>query len=525
MCTRARLTWPDLLLIATATIMASSGLASADSRIAAPTTTNLYFQIQVVDDQTSRGIPLVQLETINHLRFVTDSAGRVAFFEPGLMAQPVYFFVRSHGYEHPKNGFGYAGVALIPVAGERAIIRLKRRNIAERLYRLTGEGIYRDSVLLSEPTPLASPLGSGKVAGQDSAFAVPYRGKLFWFWGDTSRMSYPLGHFWMAGATSDLPGRGGLDPAQGVDFTYFTDADGFSRPVCRLGVERGMIWADGFLAVPDATGRERLVCHYAHMESLDKMLGHGLAIYDDASEQFERVESLDLKKLWRFPAQAHPLRHSEQGTEYFYLGEVFPTVRVRAQLEAVLDPKRYEAWTCLEPGDDPTALRVRRDAQGALDYAWRADVRPVDPDVEQKLLSTGTIRPEEARYSPLDVESGERIRLHRGSVNWNDYRKKWIMIATQLGGTSNLGEVWYAEASALTGPWLRARKIVTHERYSFYNPVHHPFFDQTDGRLIYFEGTYVNTFSGNPDTTPRYDYNQIMYRLDLGDPRIDSLHQ
>jgi hypothetical protein len=99
------------------------------------------------------------------------------------------------------------------------------------------------------------------------------------------------------------------------------------------------------------------------------------------------------------------------------------------------------------------------------------------------------------------------------------------MIATQLGGTSHLGEVWYAEASHFTGPWLRARKIVTHERYSFYNPVHHPFLDQANGRLIYFEGTYVNTFSGNPDTTPRYDYNQIMYRLDLSDPRLESLHQ
>jgi hypothetical protein len=110
-------------------------------------------------------------------------------------------------------------------------------------------------------------------------------------------------------------------------------------------------------------------------------------------------------------------------------------------------------------------------------------------------------------------------------VNWNDYRKKWIMIATQLGGTSNLGEVWYSEAPELTGPWLRTRKIVTHERYSFYNPVHHPFFDQAGGRLIHFEGTYVNTFSGNPDTTPRYDYNQIMYRLDLSDPQLHSLHQ
>jgi hypothetical protein len=39
--------------------------------------------------------------------------------------------------------------------------------------------------------------------------------------------------------------------------------------------------------------------------------------------------------------------------------------------------------------------------------------------------------------------------------------------------------------------------------------------------MIYFEGTYTFTFSGSEEAaTPRYDYNQIMYRLDLTDPRM-----
>ena len=41
-----------------------------------------------------------------------------------------------------------------------------------------------------------------------------------------------------------------------------------------------------------------------------------------------------------------------------------------------------------------------------------------------------------------------------------------------------LGEIWYAEADTPLGPWVYARKIVTHEKYSFYNPRHHPMFDQ-----------------------------------------------
>ena len=71
-----------------------------------------------------------------------------------------------------------------------------------------------------------------------------------------------------------------------------------------------------------------------------------------------------------------------------------------------------------------------------------------------------------------------------------------------------------------TAPWVDAVKIVTHHDYSFYNPKHHIEFDAQGGRQIYFEGTYTRTFSSNPLPTPRYDYNQIMYRLDLGQPAV-----
>jgi hypothetical protein len=48
--------------------------------------------------------------------------------------------------------------------------------------------------------------------------------------------------------------------------------------------------------------------------------------------------------------------------------------------------------------------------------------------------------------------------------------------------------------------------------------VRHPFFDQAGGRIIYFEGTYTDTFSGKPVITPRYNYNQLMYRLSSAFP-------
>lgn len=84
-----------------------------------------------------------------------------------------------------------------------------------------------------------------------------------------------------------------------------------------------------------------------------------------------------------------------------------------------------------------------------------------------------------------------------------------------------LGHVWYAEAKNIEGPWGKAIRVAEHPNYSFYNPTHHAFLDQEGGRLIYFEGTYSTMFSGNDNPLPRYDYNQLMYRLDLEDSRLD----
>ena len=48
----------------------------------------------------------------------------------------------------------------------------------------------------------------------------------------------------------------------------------------------------------------------------------------------------------------------------------------------------------------------------------------------------------------------------------------------------------------------------------------HDFPDRDGGRTIYVEGAYTSEFSGSTNPTPRYNYNQLLYRLDLGDPRL-----
>ncbi len=381
-----------------------------------PPSASRYFVIKVLDDRTGRGIPLVELRTVHQLRFVTDSNGVVAFDEPGLMNQRVFFYVESHGYESPKDGFGMTGVSLPVKPGGRAEIKLRRINLAERLYRITGGGIYRDSVLAGEPVPLRQPLLNAQVLGQDSVMAMPYKGRIYWFWGDTTRPAHPLGLFHTSGATSRLPGQGGLSPAVGVDLEYFTDAHGFSRAMCP-SEGPGPVWIDGLALVEEGQKAERLVAHYSRMKDLGTMLEHGLALYDDQAEVFRKHRRFDLRQKWQCP-RGHSLVFTDSSGRWLMFAAPFPTVRVRPGLQRVADQAAYEAFTCLASGAhfDKARTRLYRDAAGKVQYRWTADAPPLTPAEEHALVQAGLLPPDEARFLPKDVTTGKPVLLHSGSV-------------------------------------------------------------------------------------------------------------
>ncbi|MDZ7619893.1 MAG: hypothetical protein U1E05_23075, partial [Patescibacteria group bacterium] len=228
-----------------------------------------YFGIRVVDEQTGRGVPLVELRTVNEIVLYTDSAGWIAFHEPGLMGREVYFGVSSPGYEHPADGFGNRGVRLTPTPGAVTTVKLRRANLAERLYRITGQGIYRDSELLGLPTPPGVPQVNAGVMGQDSAQVVPYRGKLFWLWGDTNLPHYPLGNFKTTSATSPLPGADTFQPETCVPLDYFAEPQQPDRvrPMVPTD-EPGMIWLDGLMTLRDPDGNETLLAHFSRRKGL-----------------------------------------------------------------------------------------------------------------------------------------------------------------------------------------------------------------------------------------------------------------
>ncbi|MGF1579559.1 MAG: hypothetical protein ACFCD0_09365 [Gemmataceae bacterium] len=480
-----------------------------------PKTSNLWAEIQVVDAATGEGVPLVELETVNGLKFVTDNAGRVAFHEPGLMGKTVFFFVRSHGYEIPKDGFGMAGVRIIPTVGKPAKIKIKRQMLAERLCRLTGEGLYRDTLLLGYERPIPKSKNPGRVAGQDSVQAIVSRNKVYWFWGDTNRMEYPLGLFRVAGATTSVPDpkEAQSDPAHGISFDYFTNKKtGFVRAMMPYPERpKGVVWVESIFVVRDDKGRKRLLGHYSRRQSLAKEYEQGIAIFNDDTAIFESAKRLPLEEGWRRPS-GHPIVYREKGVEWLLFGSPHPNVRVRATLADVLDPTKYEAFMCGK------ATEPDLDKEGKPLWRWQKKWPPTDSQTESRWIKAGKLKPEYARFCLTDASKpGTRVVLHRGSIRWNSYRKRWVLVAGQIGGKrSFLGEVWYAEAKHPTGPFSKAVQIVTHDKQTFYNVCHHGFYDRDEGRTIHFEGTYTNMFSGNPIKTPRYNYNQILYRLDLG---------
>ncbi len=426
------------------------------------------FAIQVVDADTGRGVPLVELRNVAGRSYFTDNAGLVAVDEEAIIDQEVYFAVSSHGYEFDADGFGLRGKRFRVKPGETERISIHRKNIAERLYRITGVGLYEHAVKLGQSPPVKQPLRNSGVVGSDSTSCAIFKGELFWIWGDTLRLSYPLGNFYTTGARSRLPNDGGLSPEVGVDLDYFSDGKGFVKGLAPFQPE-GPVWLTALATVKDGAGKEHLVATYLKIKGPLKVQERGMCEWDDAEQVFHEI--------FKFPKdpkpvpEGHAFRHSDASGAWLYFGEATPNLRM---------PDRYEAW---------------RDPQS---------YESVAADVQFR-----------------DANSNVKVSPHHGHVAWSPARKKWISVFCEDGGASSyLGETWYAEADRPEGPWRKAVKIITHDRYSFYNPTQHPYFADPAGRYLYLEGTYTVSFSGNDRPTPLYEYNQIMYRLDLQDPRL-----
>lgn len=477
------------------------------------------YTIQVVDSETGRGVPLVELTPQNGQAVITDSNGIAVFSQQSLMNQNVSFGLRSYGYASENN-------VLHPSNGASAQLNIDRINRAERLYRVTGTGIYQDSVTVGASVPIEKPLLNANVRGQDSVQTAIYKGQIYWFWGDTLyENGGSLGNFRTSGARSLLPALGGLNPSQGVNLNYFVNANGWSKEMMPVPQE-GAMWIDGVFTVPDVDGIERLLARNARYLDLTTNVEQGLALFNDSTQTLQRFQTYSLTAP--ITPQGHAFRHTDQGQEYIYFSLTYPNVRVKANWNDVTHIANWEAYTPLQANTryDSANPPLELDASGNPVFGWKKNTDPLSYEMLDDLVSKGHLSRSQLPFRLQNNSTGQPVRLHRSAVAWNDFRKSWIMIGTESWGDSFLGEVWFSEASTPEGPWVNAVKVATHDRgtngdYTFYNPALHPYFDQAGGQYIYFEGSYTNTFSGNSVMTPLYDYNQIMYRLDLG--RIPDL--
>jgi hypothetical protein len=432
-------------------------------------------RIEVVDKQNGWPVPLVELRTTHQVRLVTDNAGLIACDLPELMGRETWFNVIGHGYEVPKDGFGFRGVRLKPQPGQTLKVQVSRAIIAKRLGRLTGGGLFAESQKLGRELDWTE----SPVFGCDSVQNAPYRGKLYWIWGDTTIPRYPLGLFDTLGATSEAQPLQSFEPPLRFRFDYFSEANGKLRGVAKFPGE-GPTWVTAMATLVDRASKPHLVCSGMKVRKNMEVYEWSLAQWDDRSEAFK-----PLRILWTKSSQAPKPPPLPQGHVVFWtdtagkpwalFAHPFPSLRC---------PATFEGWQ-----DSAT---------------WE----PLSQQATLTAAGTGeTITP--------------HTGPHSGGLAWNTWRKRWVAVFMQAHGKpSAFGELWYAEADAPTGPWGKAVKVLSHDNYTFYNPRLHPELTPLNSSVLLFEGTYTTSFADRPPPTPRYDYNQILYRLDLDDPAL-----
>jgi len=428
-------------------------------------------RIEIVEQKTGWPVPLIELRTTNDVRFVSDNAGVIAFDLPEAMGRETWFHVCGHGYSVPADGFGYRGVRLTPQPGGTLKVEVQRSIVAKRIGRITGSGLLAETQKL-DPTLSIEETG---VTGSDSVQNVVHRGRLYWFWGDTNLPRYPLGIFDAPGATTAVEPLSSLQPPLRLRLDYFRDAKGQPRGIAKMPGS-GPTWITGVASLPDRNGTAHLVTSYMKVRGFLEAYEWGVAEWNDERQEFEKLATIWTKsdsspKPPPVP-EGHPVAWTdENGKAWLLFGNPFPTLQI---------PTSYEAWK---------------------DQSQWKGLSP--------------------QLSVVDAATGAEVKTHSGSIAWNPFRQRWVTVfMQQFGKPSAFGELWYAEAKSPFGPWGRAVKVVSHDNYSFYNPRLHPEFTAKDPRLLFFEGTYTATFANHPEPTPRYDYNQVLYRLDLDDPAL-----
>ncbi|RYZ59452.1 MAG: hypothetical protein EOP07_03960 [Proteobacteria bacterium] len=461
--------------------------------------------IRVIDKVSRRGVPLVFLVDEKGVTRLTDSQGYLAYHHLDEMNKSHTFTITSHGYSSSSK-------TLTATQGATTEIELERRMIAERLYRTTGQGIYRESYLLGLTMPTKNPNVNGLVMGQDTVDSTLYKGKIFWTWQDTDRVGYVFGSFANTAATSALPANGGLNPDLGVDRDYYVGNDGFAKPIAPdFAPTSALTWLGDLVAIPDASGEERLYGRFAKVKGDGSFVRGGWALFDDAATKFRDLNLAENDPVLNLPAA--PLRFNTPTGDKLYFG----LRRVAATAESLFDGTQHESFTAYKAG----TKNLETDADGRPVFSWKKGTEVAsEADLTALGVSSDYQLNDGHKFKGLN---GEGLGISGSQLNkvWNPYRQKFVgTIQQALGSPSTFGEMWFAEGDTPMGPWNYAVKVVSHDNYTSYNVKQDGLLMQNNGRKIYIEGTYTASFTQNATPTVRYNYNQVIYRLDLADQKL-----
>lgn len=165
--------------------------------------------------------------------------------------------------------------------------------------------------------------------------------------------------------------------------------------------------------------------------------------------------------------------------------------------QAITDQGSYEAYTCLKQNSTFANPEVDRDSSGQLVYSWKTNTPPVTEDEQVALQQAGVLHPGEGLINLTDSVTGlsvllqgwcsqltlsvcvcvaalshsrshnPQVKLTRSALEWNEYLKQWVLIGqainTNQPGYSFLGEIYFAAADKVEGPYRKATKVVTHK--------------------------------------------------------------
>lgn len=474
--------WIDFFLVLLGTLEITLGSAP-------------FFRINVLDSATGNGVPLVLLRTVNYIQLYTDSNGIAAFYEPGMMEQPVWFSVLADGYELRQNNLTegkveiyskpYDSGVVLNTSGTKTVY-LTRTQLAERRFRLTGGGLYRDSYLVGAKVPASAQNHTyidkvSRSVGQDTLMLTRFKEDIFWFFGDTvcpksARQNNCVGRgMYTVGAKTKFSESKVYPPA----LEYFGE-DGMPRPMAKIEPLRQNTWIAGVFSIGD-----NLYGNYF------KNPGDG-ASPDQAKQGMAKWSGESFEEISEWP------RNSSLSLNGAHTIHAFGPAHASNEWVYFVNNHVY----CRVPAKDD-------------------------------LISN---------YSAFEVlprPKGQTINCN--TINWNDYIKRYICIGDAPTGGPGL---IVAFSETLFGSFEQnITRITSHSNSmsSCYNGLHLPYLDQ--GSVIFVACTFTSMWSNANKTdslwstclfginsekncapvVPRYEYNNIISSLNLSNIDLTSI--